>query len=503
MAELIEQQESPVGENKHPPRSRGGFWFGATILLLVIGLAGVGFFVLSQLRAKQEGFSGEVRNEMTKQLGGYQTQLAAIESQIAALQADISNKDARFNKTISDFSNLHNEKLDNTRKDLGESILKLQRQLGKTRGDWLIADAEYLLSVANERLYLIGDVNTTRQALEAADQRLRESGDASAFKVRDQVIKDIAALTDVKSVDVVGLYSSIQALESRVNNLVLSLPYAGKLPEISGKSTDSDDSLLGAAKNKLSEIVTIKHSDKSVKEILTPEQAQFIREQLRVKLEIVKIALVQQNEPLYKAGLVDVKQWVDQQFTQNSETKAFVAELNRFESIKIRSQFPDISVSLKMLRDITNLRIETDKGMQPEPTSSNDTGVDAQVVEGEKSIDPVKPVDSVQAPDAAPVQAVPSVTNVQVEPKVDPKLEVDSVPLSQLSMPKAAPVQPSAEQVEPKSEPIVNSVEEKSPSTDGQQPAESNKAQNQQPEEDKPLAAKVLEKIKQYLPGNN
>ena len=38
----------------------------------------------------------------------------------------------------------------------------------------MIADAEYLLSVANQRLHLVGDVNTTRMALEAADQRLRE-----------------------------------------------------------------------------------------------------------------------------------------------------------------------------------------------------------------------------------------------------------------------------------------------------------------------------------------
>jgi hypothetical protein len=31
--------------------------------------------------------------------------------------------------------------------------------------------------------------------------------------------------------------------------------------------------------------------------------------------------------------------------------------------VRIRSQFPDISLSLKMLRDITKLRIETDKAL--------------------------------------------------------------------------------------------------------------------------------------------
>jgi hypothetical protein len=40
-----------------------------------------------------------------------------------------------------------------------------------------------------------------------------------------------------------------------------------------------------------------------------------------------------------------------------------LAELNRLSAIKIRSQFPDISLSIKMLRDLAKLRLETDKGM--------------------------------------------------------------------------------------------------------------------------------------------
>ena len=65
----------------------------------------------------------------------------------------MANKDSHFTKTLADFSQLHNQKLDGTRKELDEAIQHIQRQLGKTRGDWLIADAEYLLSVANERLH--------------------------------------------------------------------------------------------------------------------------------------------------------------------------------------------------------------------------------------------------------------------------------------------------------------------------------------------------------------
>ena len=188
MAELSENQEQiETISSAKMHRSRSGFWFGVIILLIVIGLAGGGYLLLQQIREEQEGLGGEISKddlrlmELTKQITGYQSQLAAIQTQLANLDSDLSGKDNHFNKKLADFSGLHQQKLDATEKSLLQSVKQIQRQLGKTRGDWLIADAEYLLSVANQRLHLTGDVKTTIEALEAADQRLRESGDAAVF----------------------------------------------------------------------------------------------------------------------------------------------------------------------------------------------------------------------------------------------------------------------------------------------------------------------------------
>jgi uncharacterized protein HemX len=369
VAELSGQQEQEVDKTEKVHRSRNGFWFGAIIILIITAVAGAGFYLFMQLRDRQEGLGGEVKGQMSKQLSDYQSQLAAIQSQLAALETNISNKDGHFTKTLADFSQLHNEKLASTRKELTESIQHIQRQLGKTRGDWLIADAEYLLSVANERLHLIGDVNTTREALEAADQRLRESGDVGVIKVREQIAKDIAVIRNVSVPDIVGIYASIQGLESLAEKLALILPYSGKEltpTEIHDHAdkTEPDHDLLESAINELEGIVTIRHTDQPIKEILSPEQAQFIKEQLRVKLEIVKIALVERNEAIYQASLTDTKNWIEQHFAKNADSRSLLNDLNRLSAIKIRSQFPDISQSFKMLRDISKLRLEIDKAAQ-------------------------------------------------------------------------------------------------------------------------------------------
>jgi uncharacterized protein HemX len=395
VAELSEQQQQELGETKQARRSRSGFWFGVIILIIIIGLAGAGFYLFTQLRDQQEGLGGEVKGQMSEQIADYQSQLVAIQTQLATLEANIAGKDTHFTKTLADFSQLHNEKLDSTRKELNDAIARVQRQLGKTRGDWLIADAEYLLSVANERLHLIGDVNTTREALEAADQRLRESGDGGIFNVREELAKEIAVIKSVIVPDIVGMYASIQTLQDRVDKLVLLLPYTGKAlaapaekKEQSNKTTE-DQGLLDSAMNQLGGIVTIRHTEHEVKEVITPEEAQFIREQLRVKLEMVKISLVQHNEALFQSSLADAKKWTEKHFTRNTDVNNFIAELDRFKTIKIRSQFPDISLSLKMLRDLTKLRIETDKAMQPAET--------------------VAPVKSIKPPETvAPTEAKPA-----------------------------------------------------------------------------------------------
>jgi uncharacterized protein HemX len=419
VAEESEQPEQEVGTSPNSgsprptPQSRGGLLFVSILLFLILGLAGAGFYFFTQLRDKQEGLGGEVKKELTSQINDYQKQLTAIQSQLAALQSEIAGKEGHFNKALAEFSNLHTQKMDTTRKELSDKVLQVQRQLGKTRGDWLIADAEYLLSVANERLHLVGDINTTREALEAADQRLRESGDTGTIKIREQIAKEISLIKGVKLPDVVGLYSSIQSLGSEVDKLTLSLPYSGKplskAEDATGSSPVSEDSndLLNSAIKELEGVVTIKHSDKPIKEILTQEQATFIREQLKVKLEIVKIALVQQNDGLYQATLADIKTWVDQQFTNNGDATQFISELSRLQSIKLRSQLPDISLSLKMLRDVTKLRVETDKALQA-PDEANTEQGEAPKVPADAAETETKPAESTSpANSGSPAQTAP------------------------------------------------------------------------------------------------
>jgi uroporphyrin-3 C-methyltransferase len=414
VAELNEQIEGNTENLVKTRRSRSGFWFGLVIILTIFAVAGAGYYLLMQLRERQTSLGGEVQKEMAKKISDYQAQLTAIQEQLSTLEATVANRDDHFTKRLDEVSRQHGEKLDTARKELNEEITRLQRQLGKTRGDLLIADAEYLLGTANERLQLVGDVNTAREALEAADERLRESGDAAVFKVREEIAKEIASLKNVEAADIVGLYASLRSLQETSEQLTLLLPYAGKTLSPSTEihshadKNEPDHELLDSAIESLEGVVTIRHTDQPIKETLTPEEAQFIREQLRAKLETVKVALVQQNEALYKAALDDAKKWTEANFTPNPETRKFITEIDRLKAINIRSHFPDISESLKLLRNITNLRIETDKALQAAPASAAKPAPEQKPLPSEPAPLPPPAAQPQQPVQIAPIQPGPN-----------------------------------------------------------------------------------------------
>ena len=417
MTELNEKQAQDLGDDKKAHRSRSGFWFGIIILLIIIGLAGAGFYLLQGLRDQQKDLGGEVKGEMSKQLSDYQAQLTAIQSQLANVSREVSSKDEHFNKTLADFSQLHEEKLKNTQKELNESIKQIQRQLGKTRGDWLIADAEYLLSVANERLHLIGDTHTTLEALEAADQRLRESGDTGVIKIREKIAEEITIIKNTTVPDIIGIYVGIQSQQDHVDQLTLLLPFAGKAPVATTKEKSNED-------KGLLDALGVKYSEQPIEEILTAEEAKFIYEQLRVKLELVQLALVQHNEVLFQSGLADAKKWVEQNFTKNTASSNFIADLDKYSAIKIHGDFPDISLSLKMLKDISKLRIEADKAeIQPAQTEAKKSAEVPKPAEVVKPADETKPVETVKpADETKPVETTKPVDAVKsTKPTPDTK----------------------------------------------------------------------------------
>jgi len=105
----------------------------------------------------------------------------------------------------------------------------------------------------------------------------------------------------------------------------------------------------------------------------------FIRQQLNVKLEMIKVALVQQHNKLYQTSIVDTKQWLNDNYTLNAKAQQFLVDLDEINSMQLQRELPDISQSFKMLKDIVKLRLEVDKALLPSATT-NDTTTEQSII---------------------------------------------------------------------------------------------------------------------------
>ena len=90
-----------------------------------------------------------------------------------------------------------------------------------TRNDWLLAEAEYLMRLANQRLVTERSTKNPVALLNTADEILRDLDEVDLFPVRKSLAEDITVLQMVVDVDREGLFLRLGALSDQLVKLPL------------------------------------------------------------------------------------------------------------------------------------------------------------------------------------------------------------------------------------------------------------------------------------------
>ncbi|MCG7991622.1 MAG: uroporphyrinogen-III C-methyltransferase [Candidatus Thiodiazotropha lotti] len=244
---------------------------------------------------------------------------------------------------------------------LYRSLSEIQTKLGGREGQWRVAEAEYLIRVANHRVSLMGDVSTALEALKSADERLSASGDPVWSGVREQLAREITQLKAVPIVDQAGISAELTALADQVERLPLH--DEGIALIANEKQTAGSESVASTESLALEQIVddlwqgfksmmVIRHHDRPVSAMLPPEQRYFLIQNLRLKLENAKAALMGQDASLYQDSLNGALEWLSAYFLmEDPGVSGFKGQLEALTKRDIAPQLPDISASLRVLQE--------------------------------------------------------------------------------------------------------------------------------------------------------
>ena len=326
-------------------KQSGGKGLAAFALLLaLLGLGASGFlFVEGQNVLKNQELN--VENKLDKAALG--------ESNNAGMLQDTMRKQSQIEQALG--------QLGGAAKQNSEAIANTQRayqELLKSRVNWVVDETESTINTAAQQLMLSGNVPVVITVLQSVEGRLSRFEQPELLPIKQAVSSDLAALKNRPYVDISSASLRLNRLETAVASLPLAVDstlqpgkVAAAAPEPSSASwwENAWDKTLDSLKG----LVEVRKLNSSDAMLIAPEQAYFVRENLRLRLLDARTALMQRNGDIYQADLNDAEAAIKQYFDVNSPaTQSWLKELGELKALDIRSISDDaLKASITAVRN--------------------------------------------------------------------------------------------------------------------------------------------------------
>jgi len=336
VANTAEKPSAKKAEKK-PGRVLAAFAF----LFALVGLAGVGYlyYLLVYLDPLQS-----VRNSNQNLNASYAALEGGLEARLNALE--VSNKEALAQVTAA-----QEERLAANESAVIESLNEAINAAPPSQREWRIAEAEYLLRIANHRVLMEGDSKGGAALLEAADQIIEALDDFALHQVRARLADEIIALRQVPREDLQGLYLRLEALKTQT----LELPFDAPAYLEPQQAPDAEQTVWQNMVDELKRFVRVRtlENDETIKPLLAPSEEDYLALNLRLAFEQAQLAVLKRHQAVFELSLQSAREWVEQYMEPESDaTRAVLAELDALLKMNLEQELPDVSGSLNELVSI-------------------------------------------------------------------------------------------------------------------------------------------------------
>ena len=335
------------------PQKTGARWLARANPLLVFALILILVFAWQWYDTRSE-IAG-LRHELARRLA----------------EADTSGKEARNTATDAVEAGRRAEtKLDFLEDKLAESqsqqvaLEALYQELTRSRDEAMLEEVEQLLLIANQQLQLASNVKSALIAMQEADSRLQRTERPQLASLRKTIAKDMDLLKSVPYVDTAEISMRLDNLVASVDTLPLAMefrpPESASPPSSVPVSENVWLRFLHQVWEDFKRLVRIQHMDSPDVALLSPSQAYFLRENLKLRLLSARYALLAHNGSSFKADLDASREQIRRYYdTQAQPVVDFREALQQLGETDIGAELPGISASLDAVR---NYRLTRDRG---------------------------------------------------------------------------------------------------------------------------------------------
>jgi len=295
----------------------------------------------------------------------YSSELAAntealnrqLDAKVGALRTQLQANTSQVNQLQSEYQAATNQS-DQVKSQLQSFMTQIQEKLGTSSQDWLLAEVEYLVRLANQRILMEADGPGAIALLSSADELLLQGQNLTAFDLRQAISADIAALKAVQPVDVEGAYLRLAALMGQIGTLrQKDLRYVAPESERAAAVPDATgflgtlQSAMSSLSSRLGQLVDYRRGDIKVTPVLPPTEEYFLRQNLRLTLQQAQLALLRRHQGVYDAAVLEAERWITDYFEpEDSATQALIEELRTLQQLRVSVALPAPAASLKVVR---------------------------------------------------------------------------------------------------------------------------------------------------------
>ncbi|MCC5852019.1 MAG: uroporphyrinogen-III C-methyltransferase [Alkalimonas sp.] len=205
---------------------------------------------------------------------------------------------------------------------------RLEQQQGAAPSIWLLAEVDYLLRMASQKIWLELDVATSQQLLKSADSRLAQLAEPSLVMVREAIRQDQQALARLRIPDPVETQLAIRALRDQA----LELPFTHHAGPALKAEVPAEQGWpqrwRQLWRQGLSQLVQVRRATADDEFSLSAEQEFIVQQRLQQQLVQAELAALQQQTPLFRASLQEAKSLVQRFYLDSAPaTQQLLARL--------------------------------------------------------------------------------------------------------------------------------------------------------------------------------
>jgi uroporphyrin-3 C-methyltransferase len=333
------------------------------LLVAIVALAAAGYTAWQGWRSAADTSADDRAARLESGLSSSERSLAELQQQVAELGQRDPGIDAAVDSLRGDLEQRLRllESLPARMSTLESSVASLAGISEGARDAWIVAESEYYMQIANAQLQLANNPHLAALALRMADERIVQLADPGLTGVRQAIADELAALDVMEKPDIEGATLTLAALARVVESLPLAGAGEGQRDE---SAVDEEQSGVGRAwasvKNAMSGLVTVTPVEQARLTQLSPDAEHFLRSNIALQLQAARLALLRGEQTIFVQTLDDTSILLRDYFDTNSSQVAGALEtISEVRDHIFVAEVPDISESLRLLRQFRTLRENT------------------------------------------------------------------------------------------------------------------------------------------------